>query len=37
MARRQAIILTNAGMLLIGHQVTNFIEILIKIDAVSLK
>ena len=37
MARHQAIIFTNTGMLLIGHQVTNFNEILIKIYAVSLK
>ena len=35
--RRQAIIWTNAGILLIGHLGTNFIEILIEIQAFPLK
>ena len=35
--RRQAIILTNAGILLIGPLGTNFIEILIEINIFSLK
>ena len=35
--RRQAIIWTNAGILLVGPLGTNFSEILIKIHAFSLK
>ena len=35
--RRQAIIWTNAGILLIGPEGTNFNEILIKIHAFSLR
>ena len=35
--RRQAIIWTNAGILLIGHLGTNFCEILIEIQTFSLK
>ena len=35
--RRQAIIWTNAGILLIGHLGTNFSEILIRIQTFSLK
>ena len=35
--RRQAIIWTNAGILLIGHLGTNFSEILIEINTFSFK